>query len=137
MLRNTGVRLQPLAGLMGGMGLRELRLFFAQLDMRVLFLVLNYWASGPFMCLRFLKESGRKAWTSILFEHEHHPNHHPRPWEIKARTFKMKHPMVILPLKKKKEEEKKLHRSPFVPLQTLRRFWREGEVILCMCELEF
>ena len=122
---------------MGGMGLRELRLFFAQLDIRVLFLALNYWASGLFMCLKFLKESGRKAWTSILFEHEHHPNHHPRPWEIKARTFKMKHPMVILPLKKKEEEEKKLHRSPFVPLQTLRRFWREGEVILCMCELEF
>ena len=121
----------------GGMGLRELRLFFAQLDIRVLFLALSYWASGPFTCLKFLKESGRKASTSILFEHEHHPNHHPRPWEIKARTFKMKHPMVILPLKKKRRRRKKLHRSPFVPLQTLRRFWREGEVILCMCELEF
>lgn len=48
----------------------------------------------------------------------------------------MRHAMVILlPLKKKKR--KKLHRSPFVPLQTLRHFWREGEVILCMCELEF
>lgn len=46
-------------------------------------------------------------------------------------------PMVILPLKKKRRRRKKLHRSPFVPLQTLRRFWREGEIILCMCELEF
>ena len=107
MLQNTGVRLQPLAGLMGGTGLRELRLFFVQFDMRVLFLVPNYWASGPFMCLKFLKESGRKVWTSILFEHEHHPSHHPRPWEIKARTFKMKHPMVTLPLKRKKRRRKK------------------------------
>ena len=49
----------------GGMGLRELRLFFAQLDIRVLFLALNYWASGPFTCLKFLKESGRKAWTAF------------------------------------------------------------------------
>lgn len=106
----------------GGMGLRELRLFFAQLDIRVLFLALSYWASGPFTCLKFLKESGRKASTSILFEHEHHPNHHPRPWEIKARTFKMKHPMVILPLKKKKKKKKKITSLSFCATANIATF---------------
>lgn len=72
----------------GGMGLRELRLFFAQLDIRVPVLALNYWASGPFTCLKFLKVWKKGLDCTILFEHEHHPNHHPRPWEIKARTFK-------------------------------------------------
>lgn len=94
----------------GGMGLRELRLFFAQLGyIRVLFLALNYWASGPFTCLKFLKESGRKAWTAFCLSMSTIltiiPGH-----GKSARTFKMKHPMVILPLKKRRRR-KKLHRS--------------------------
>lgn len=46
-------------------------------------------------------------------------------------------PVLTLPLSEKKKKQKKPHFSPFEPLQTLRRFWREGEAILCMCELGF
>lgn len=106
MVQNAGERLHSLAGLMGGMGLRELCFFFAQLDVRVLFLAFKYWASDAFMCLEFLEESGRKAWTSTVSQHEHQPSHLPRPWETKTRTFTIRHAMVILlPLKKKKRKK--------------------------------
>lgn len=54
------------------------------------------WASGPFLCLDFPGKSLRKAWMGILFACEHYSRSFPRPWETKARTFKMRHPIVIL-----------------------------------------
>lgn len=135
---NAWEMLCPSAGLIGGMGLRELRIFLAQLDLGVLFLGLR---TGflAFLCvlifLQSLKERPGPALSlgvsslqpSSQGQGKSKPGHSNgnTPW------------LYFFLWKKKKKKRKNPHRSPFVPLQTLRRFWREGEVILCMCEREF
>lgn len=95
--------------------------------------------SSGFVRLDFLRKVSRKNWPSVFSARKPLAGLHlPQPWERKPDHSKRgRHLMVILlPLAKHKTPPP-LPPSPFVPPQTLPRFWREGEVILCMCEPAF
>lgn len=63
--------------------------------------------------------------------------HLPQPWERKPDHLKWGTSWLFFSFWQNTKHHHPFPPSPFVPLQTLPRFWREGEVILCMCEPAF
>lgn len=121
-----------------GRGMRDPLLLFVQLDLRRVFLAPEGELPVVLCVLTFSKRFwGRIGPESSLSVSSFSGTHLPGPWESEARLLQMRHLMVILlPLAKHKTPPP-LPPSPFVPPQTLPWFWREGEVILCMCEPAF